>query len=261
MITVSHMKVLSETILLFLIVVLLSRCEKDEPKPNENWVIGGKWIDTRDGHSYTTVPIGDQIWMAENMAYLPSVNNIEDGSEDEGKGTDPFYYVYGYNGTDTSAAKATSYYVRYGVLYNWTAAKNACPDGWHLPADSEWMELEVFLGINSSETYSEGFHGTDEGSLIKSTWGWDFVTWSDRYGNGTNETGFTALPGGSRYQDYSDYLLEYKIDGSGYYGLWWSATESTETLAWCRILYYSRDEIYKTKAEEDEAMSVRCIKN
>jgi uncharacterized protein (TIGR02145 family) len=254
-------KVFSRKILVLLIFVLLSQCEKDEPKPNDNWVIGAKWIDIRDGQSYPTIPIGNQIWLAENMAYLPSVNSIEAGSEDEGNAGDPFYYVYGYSGNDTSAAKAISYYRQYGVLYNWTAAKSACPEGWHLPSESEWMELEMSLGISSDEASSEGFHGTDEGSLLKATWGWDFDTWKDRYGNGTNQTGFTALPGGSRYQTYSDSVMDYLIDGSGHYGLWWSSTESSEAMAWCRILFYSPDKILKAQTEVHEANSVRCIKN
>jgi len=78
------MKVLPGIYLLLLTLLILSHCKKDVPVPNENWVAGVRWIDTRDGHSYTTIPIGNQIWIAENMAYLPGVNKVEDGSEDQG---------------------------------------------------------------------------------------------------------------------------------------------------------------------------------
>jgi len=76
--------------------------------------------------------------MAKNLAYLPSVVGPLTGSE-----TTPYYYVYGYDGTDVSAAKATSNYTTYGVLYNWPAASTACPIGWHLPTDAEYREIDV----------------------------------------------------------------------------------------------------------------------
>jgi uncharacterized protein (TIGR02145 family) len=255
------MKALIDRLLLLLIAVIFSQCKKDVSVPNENWVIGASWIDTRDGHTYPTVPIGNQVWTAENMAYLPKVNKITDGSESQGKEKDAFYYVYGYNNTDTSEAKATADYKHFGVLYNWTAAQNACPDGWHLPTDTEWIDLELYLGMSSTEVIKEGNRGINEGAKIKSTWGWDFITWTDKYGNGTNETGFTALPGGNRYQDISVSPAEYIFNGTGYSSSWWTATESTASSAWYRFLINYSDVIYRYNDEKPEAMSVRCVKN
>jgi len=97
--------------------------------------------DSRDGKIYKTVTIGEQTWMAENLAYLPRVVGPKTGSN-----TAPYYYVYGYDGTDVAAAKATKNYQIYGVLYNWPASMNGgassgtnpsdiqgvCPTGWHL---------------------------------------------------------------------------------------------------------------------------------
>lgn len=205
--------------------------------------------------------------MAENLAYLPSVNNVADGSEDTGKEQKPFYYVYDYDGTDVSTAKATSYYEQYGVLYNWIAAQSACPDGWHLPTDEEWNELEISLGVSSNQTSVSGFHGTDQGSRLKSTWDWAYHSWKDRYGNGSNETGFTALPGGGRFIDYSSHSLDtYTFGGLGDYGYWWTASkesgdEYSGTYMWFRALFYYSDQIYRNKESEKEAYSMRCIKN
>jgi uncharacterized protein (TIGR02145 family) len=260
------MKVLPGIYLLLLTLLILSHCKKDVPVPNENWVAGVRWIDTRDGHSYTTIPIGNQIWIAENMAYLPGVNKVEDGSEDQGKEKDPFYYVYDYNGTDVTAAKETSNYTKYGVLYNYNAALKACPEGWHLPTDLEWMDLESYLGMSSIDLTGQGYRGTDEGNLVKATWGWEFDTWKDKYGNGTNETGFTALPGGDRYLDYTDYTLSsYIIGDAGICGYWWSASKETDeqgnTLVWYRVLIYTFDKICRSRETREQAMSVRCIKN
>jgi len=246
-------KPIIKVLLFTLTVVVFIQCEKEYP--NENWVPGGYWYDSRDGNSYATIPIGDQVWMAENMAYLPSVSNEENGSEDEGNESLAFYYVLGYDGTSVSAAKADSNYKKYGVLYNWNAALEACPNGWHLPSDNEWTELEIYLG------------GSDTaGVKLKATWGWDFNKWRDSYGNGTNESGFTALPGGSRFIDYQDPLLNtYDFSGSGFFGGWWSAsemhTQNEETFVYYRYLMYSHDKVWKDESLNHEAHSVRCIKD
>lgn len=113
-------------------LLLFSCCPQENPglgNPNPF----GTFTDSRDGKVYNIVTIGKQFWMAENLAYLPSV--VDPGT---GSYTEPYYSVYGYNGTDVAAAKATENYQTYGVLYNWPAAMTACPEGWHLPSDAEW---------------------------------------------------------------------------------------------------------------------------
>lgn len=101
------------------------------------------FTDTRDGNVYQCVKIGTQVWMKKNLAYLPSVNAVADGSV-----TDPKYYVYGYDGTDVATAKATANYTDYGVLYNYPAALISVPTGFHLPSDEELNTLEVYtVGI------------------------------------------------------------------------------------------------------------------
>ncbi len=96
--------------------------------------------DPRDGNTYRTVQIGDQRWLAENLKYLPSV------CQGRPRRTVPaFHYVYDYQGDSVEEAKATANYRHYGVLYNWPAALEACPSGWHLPSDAEWSALTDFL--------------------------------------------------------------------------------------------------------------------
>jgi uncharacterized protein (TIGR02145 family) len=258
-----EMRKLFRLLMFALIAILYCSCEKEKSAPNANWIPGGPWIDTRDGHQYATVPIGDQVWMAENMAYLPSVNKLQDGSEDEGHEDELFYYVNDFDAVNVAAAKETSYYKQYGVLYNWNAAKTACPDGWHLPSDEEWMELEINLGIGADEVNNYGSRGTDEGMKIKSTWGWDYEAWNDRYGNGTNETGFTGLPGGDRwFNNYISYLdTTYQFFKPGHYGFWWSSTTSAEGWAWMRSLSCSHDRIDRLEDDKHYGNSVRCIKS
>jgi len=132
----------------------------------------GEFTDPRDNHLYRYKTIGNVTWMTENLAYLPKVSPSANGSENE-----TFCYVYGYQGTDTSTAKATDNYKQYGVLYNLPAARAVCPAGWHLSTIEEWNVL-----INAL--------GTLPGEQMKSTSGWA------NHGNGTNSSGFSALPGG-----------------------------------------------------------------
>ena len=138
----------------------------------------GSYTDTRDGNTYRTVIIGEQEWMAENLRYLPSVNSSQTGSEIE-----PYLYVYGYNGTDINAAKESANYQTYGVLYNWHAATAACPDGWRLPFEYDWTDLFYYIDYEQDQNTIA--------QTLKSTSGWDAAI-----GNGSNEIGFNALPGG-----------------------------------------------------------------
>ncbi|MDA3905997.1 MAG: FISUMP domain-containing protein [Bacteroidales bacterium] len=214
-------------------------------------------IDSRDGQVYKTVVIGSQIWFAENLKYLPSVVGYGTGSE-----TTPYYFVYGYDGTVVSDAKATSNYTTYGVLYNWIAAMNSaasstsnpsgvqgvCPSGWHLPSDDEWKQMEMFIGMNQSTVDNIGWRGTDEGSKLKSTSGW-YVN------SGNNSSSFTALPGG-----FFNAGVGY-FDGLGKSGFWWSSSESSSSIVVCRTLSYDKDGIFLGFNGKTPGFSVRCLKD
>ncbi|MFA5648142.1 MAG: PEGA domain-containing protein [Bacteroidales bacterium] len=190
----------------------------------------GTFTDSRDRKTYKYVTIGKQVWMAENLAYLPSV--VGDGKSSQ---TTPYYYVYDYNGKDVTAAKATANYTTYGVLYNWPAAMNACPTGWHLPSDAEWTQLTDFVGSN-------------HGIKLKDKSGWN------SNGNGTDDYGFSALPGGTRYS--SGYFL---YIGNG--GYWWSATEGTTYGAWYRLMSYSSSNVFRNDDSKELGFSVRCLRD
>lgn len=129
--------------------------------------------DERDGNSYKTIVIGSQTWMAEKLAYLPSVQRELDNSD-----IDPHYYVNDYDGTDVDSARLKDNYKIYGALYNYVAALDACPSGWHLPSSAEWSELITYVDSSSAAV------------KLKSTNLWPslFV--------GSNDYGFSALPSG-----------------------------------------------------------------
>jgi uncharacterized protein (TIGR02145 family) len=191
----------------------------------------GAFTDSRDGHVYRMLTYGTQVWMGENLAWLPSVNHPDNGSETLNR-----YYVYAYQGTSVSAAKDSANFTTYGVLYNWIAASTACPSGWHLPSDAEWTILRTYMG-------------GDSGIKAKSTTGWDYS------GNGDNSSGWNGRPAGCRFKDGSFKNLH--LDA--YY---WSITESGTTgRHWNTYLSYSSDDFGRDNRESDNGFSVRCIRD
>jgi uncharacterized protein (TIGR02145 family) len=194
-----------------------------------------------EGYDYSTVQIGEQCWFAENCRYLPEVSPSSEGNE-----TDPNYYVYDYQGTDVTAAKATTNYDTYGVLYNWPAVmtESICPSGWHIPSDGEWQTMEISLGMSEADAASEGWRGSPVGDYMKSTSGWNGG------GNGSNSSGFTGLPGGYRSSGgFYDY---------GNSGFWWSASESG-SYSWLRRLDVGSGSVYRDNFNRDYGFSARCV--
>jgi len=200
-----------------------------------------KFIDERDGNEYTWVQIGEQTWMAENLAYLPSVNSPSSDSS-----TEPLYYVYNYDGTDVSIAKAMDHYSSHGALYNWPAALIACPEGWHLPSDEEWKQMEKSLGMADEELDKTSFRGIEEGIQLKSPLGWiDDVS-------GTNSSGFAAIPAGYRFTAFN-------WMGAGL--AWWTSTPDTDENAWDRGLSNQTNRIDRWAYGKNSGFSIRCIKD
>lgn len=234
------MKTSFKAVLFFALILILSSCNKEENSGPE-----GTFTDSRDGKVYKTIKIGNQTWLAENLAYLPSVNLSGEGSSSEAR-----YYVYGYSGNDVNEAKATSNFQTYGVLYNYNAAIQACPTGWHLPTDDEWIQMEMFLGMSQEEADDTGNRGMDEGDKLKSTSGWE------ENGNGNNLSGFSALPAGIRTYGggFSDI---------GTWGEFWSSTfdRAGNTHAWNRYLVSDTPEVGRWGFELSYGLSIRCIKD
>ncbi len=203
----------------------------------------GTFIDSRDNREYRWVYIGSQLWMAENLAWLPSVNQPGTGSN-----SNKLYYVYDYHGTDVNEAKATEHYKTYGVLYNWAASIDACPMGWHVPSDNEWKELEKALGMSVLDSDNAGWRGTFEGRYLKARNGW-----YDQ-GNGSNISDFNALPGGFR-------LSLGVFDFEGIYANWWTSSGFSSSHSWYRSLYYQNSGVFRNNASRNQGFSVRCLKD
>jgi len=205
-------------------------------------------FDKRDSTIYKAIKIGNQIWMGENLAWLPKVNNPVDDSYDV-----PYHYVYGYNKTSVSAALNTENYETYGVLYNWEAARTACPIGWHLPSDEEWKTLEIYLGMSSAQANKAGWRSIEEGSILKES---GTAHWNSPNTGSTNSNNFSALPAGYRYIDGS-----YNNIGDNTY--FWSSTQYNRYYAWYRCLHHRHSKVRRFCGFLNKrcGFSVRCVKD
>ena len=191
-----------------------------------------------DGNEYATIKIGNQLWMASNLKTTRYRNG------------DPIVNMTNYTVwvTLTSGAycdydNLTSNGTTYGHLYNWYAvndSRNIAPTGWHIPTDAEWDVLVAFLGGPSVA-----------GGKMKET---GTSHWMPTNYGATNESGFTALPGGgSNTQGWN----------INTYGYWWSSTEYNSTKAWFRYIYKDDTNIVRTYDNSSKTLgySVRCIKD
>ncbi|MBK8806547.1 MAG: hypothetical protein IPO21_07855 [Bacteroidales bacterium] len=191
------------------------------------------FIDSRDGNVYKTVTIGEQTWFAENLKYLPFIADPKQGSKNT-----PYYYVLKYISNNLINAKTTFNYNTFGVLYNWTAALNSCPKGWHLPSCDEWALLINYLG------------GEDlAGGKLKKI---DTILWNNPNIGATNESGFSAIPAGSRSYDGTFY-------GIGEGCCWWTTSEREPLRSYANNVDYAYNMIYQGFYLKEIGLSVRCL--
>jgi len=205
-------------------------------------VMTAMMLSSSGGSASKEVTIGKQVWMSENL----NVDKFRNGDPIPEAKTDEEWKKAGENGQP-----AWCYYKnnpdngdRYGKLYNWYAVNDSrglAPEGWKIPSDEDWSRLTDFLGGESVA-----------GKKMKYT---DF--WADNdgeSGNGTNESGFSGLPGGFRYGNGSFY-------GVGKDGSWWSSTETGTLIAWSRSLDYSVGNVYGYNYGKTFGFSVRCLRD
>jgi len=238
----------------------------DSPNASKNYLVKFAKCADPDGKYYPVIHAGDQYWMAENLAWLPRVNR-----PDEGSITSPDYYVYGFSGTDTRLAQSSETYKEYGVLYNWEAARTACPAGWRLPSDQEWQKLEHSLGMNTDEAPKSGWrHSGEVGSQLKEP---GTTHWNVANGTLGKPCGFNALPAG-----YLPVAAEAVIDGGksgaitggtqglgfdrlGFCNFYWTSTANDDQSAWYRRLGCSENGVERKSEMKSYGYSVRCIRD
>jgi len=215
-------------------LLLTSSCKKADDNNNPATVTD------IDGNVYHTITIGTQVWLAENL----KTTKFNDGSSiplltKNATRTDLTTPEYWWYNNDSA-----TYDNPYGKLYNWYAVndgRDLCPTGWHVPTDAEWTTLTDYLGGLSVA-----------GGKLKET---GFIHWSNGNVGATNESGFTALPGGDR-----------DINGSfnriGLNGRWWSSSMYGSTgKAWYREMGGNHAGVIQANSSPDDGYSVRCIRD
>jgi len=205
---------------------------------------GDNLVDMRDGQSYATVEINEQCWMAENLNYgtMISTGNYQNNNEIPEK--------YCLNNSTSFCDELGGLYM-WGEMMNYTSTpggQGICPDGWHVPTDSEWFALENFADASISNPNATGWRGSIGGKKLKSTQTGSPYNWTSN--PGTDDYGFTARPGG--YRNTSGYS-----SGIGTNTAFWTSTPNHN-----RELYYGYNAIYRsTSSSHYFGFSVRCVKD
>ena len=194
-------------------------------------------LSDKDGNVYDVIRIGTQLWIGQNLKTTKfsdgtAIAQVTDNTEWSNL-TTPGYCWY-----DNDAA---SFKALYGALYNWYAVNTGklCPTGWHVPSDNDWYNLSNYLNGE-----------VDAGGKLKEA---GTSHWTSPNTGATNETEFTALPGGYR----TDTGV---FDNMGIVGFWWTSTP-LNTESWCRSLRYDNSKLFRNFFNPVYGMSVRCLKN
>jgi uncharacterized protein (TIGR02145 family) len=196
-----------------------------------------------EGNEYNIIRIGTQTWMAENL----KTTKFNDNTDLE-RADDPLVWealsTPGYCWYNNIPSL---YKINYGTLYNFfvvdatgNGGKNICPAGWHVPTDDEWTTLTTFLGGDTIAGGKMKVIGTTQ--------------WLSPNAGATNESGFSGLPGGGRYNDGF-------FAGKNTNGCWWSSTKLITSLALGRFLYYDHRLIHRGTGYKQDGFYVRCLKD
>jgi uncharacterized protein (TIGR02145 family) len=193
-----------------------------------------------EGNIYKTIHVDNKWWMAQNLA--TTLFNDGDSipyvvSDSEWDTIDKSAYCWSENDQDL-------YGEIFGGLYNWhaVASEKLCPEGWHVPSDSEWSSFIEFIGgMNSA------------GKKLREV---GLTHWTSSESKATNEFGFTAIPGGYRSESGSYWDI-------GSYAYWWTSTEDTVLTDWAIYWHipYGDSTIRKKIREFRNGFSVRCVKD
>lgn len=212
----------------------------------------GTFIDERDGNEYKWVKIGEQTWMSENMAYLPEISPTDDILENISG-----YYVYDFYENNVNSAREAENYKIYGVLYNWDAAFEACPDGWHLPDQSEWNQLAEYITSQFGGNFDLNGYWRLIGQPLKSKGTIEDGNglWLSTYDTktGIDLFGFSGFPGGR--------FIGGDFSSLGEMGIWWAFDEENDTSAKTVVLHYYFTQLYINAYNKTNGLSVRCIKD
>jgi uncharacterized protein (TIGR02145 family) len=241
-------------------IILTDSCKKDKKQTLETGT-----VTDIDGNVYKTVKIGNQWWMAENLkvsryrngdsiTYVPEHNYYLDSAIWNHLDSGAYCII------DNSSETSQNYRGKmFGFLYNWYTVndtRNIAPEGWHVPTDAEWIEMEVSIGMNSDDANKANWRGNNEGNKLKIEGpnGWN--TPSNIYNVwGTNESGFSALGGGCCM-----FNGVWGNPGTFSTGFWWTSTTEKDE-AFYRYLDYNKPNIFRYYGQKTYGFSISCIKD
>jgi uncharacterized protein (TIGR02145 family) len=223
------------------------RIVKDEPQPTIN-----EGISDIDGHTYPTVQICNQTWMAKNL----NVARYRNGDIIP-QVTDPTQWI-----NLTTGAwcwynnDSATYGSVYGRLYNWYAVndpRGLAPEGWHVPCDGEWNQLVKCIDSNADTSVVLGDQSSVAGGYMKEV---GLSHWNAPNMGATNSSGFNGLPSGNRDPSQGNFGT------IGSNAIFWSSTESTSNSAWVRYIFDYQAAISKSnRISKNDGFSVRCVKD
>ena len=241
---------------LSLLILIFIGCNKKNPIENEQFETST--LMDIDGNIYKTIKIGEQWWMAENLR----VTHFRNGD------VIPFFHIISeseWANLDTAAYCAPNNdilnIVNYGCLYNGFTIldnRNIAPHGWHVPTDDEFKILEMYLGMSQSEADGELIRGLAEGGKLKATGTREDNTglWYSPNTGATNESGFSALPGGVRTTEcFEDFGRE---------AVFWTASAGPSynpNLLYYRMLFNNDARIHRVYSSPKRGFSIRLIKD
>jgi len=223
--------------------LLFSGCQEEEAPMR---VIETSTVTDVDGNVYKTVKIGNQWWMAENLA----ATSFNDGTPLE------FCSIFSLDTVWSSATLATYTTVYDGLLgqlYNYAVVesdKNIAPEGWHVATDQDWKILEKEIGMSAAETEALGWRGDVEAEKLTSLYSEGWPSGSALFG--TDEFGFNARPAGCR-------VFNGETNG-GAMSFWWTAS-SNGNEGWYRYIDANQTRIFRQHTYKGYGMSIRCVKN
>lgn len=234
----SKIKNLVKVITVFSVIFLIASCNKKDKRPKD-----------ADGYVYDTIQIGDQVWMKENLRtskYNDGDSIPSDKSVDWEYGTVGAYTIY----KDPQYPDKVKNEAKYGKLYNWHAVNSGklAPKGWHVATRSDWDILDKFLGHLTAC------------KKLKTTHSWDYF----KDATGTDESGFSALPGGERSWGGDTF---YDLGKGAYF--WTSSMEALHKptcvlYPTCVIISYANPDNININVDyykPNFGMSVRCVKD
>jgi uncharacterized protein (TIGR02145 family) len=206
-----------------------------------------------DGNVYPTVVIGSQEWMASNLRTTRFSN-----SEPISQLTDQNAWYYTTQPAWCAYENDVANIAIYGRLYNGFVvldSRNVCPEGWHVPTDSDWIIMESFLGLAPGDTMFGWIGGSGNvGSKLKSV-----EMWQSPHPNDNNSSGFTAMPSGARVGYIPD---EEYFTGSGLEGYFWTQTATVDGgHVIVHHLEHDRNDIHHGVGDERNGYSIRCIRD